>query len=75
MSELRDAKRIASSYLNDIDHCVEYKNAYVFSNSRSSGSAGGADAPIAVLKQTGEVMSEEEYFAKHGRNRIGEADC
>ena len=42
MSELRDAKRIASNYLAGIDHCVEYKNAYIFSNSRSGGSAGGA---------------------------------
>ena len=40
MTEFKDAKRIAAGYLKDIDHCVEYKNAFVFTNSRSSKGLG-----------------------------------
>ena len=72
MTEMRDAKRIAASYLSDINHCVEYTNAYVFSNSRSSASIGGADTAVAVLKKTGEAMNVNEYFANYGRASVRE---
>lgn len=74
MTDLRDAKRIARNYLSDINHCVEYTNAFVFSNARSSASIGGADAAVAVLKKTGEVMNANEYFAHYGRASVQEYD-
>ena len=74
MSEIRDAKRIAENYLSDISRCEEYENAYVFFSAGSDGSIGGADSPVAILKKTGEAMGLEEYFEKHGRERIREVD-
>ena len=74
MSEIRDARRIAENYLTEINYCEEYENAYVFYNRRSGESIDGADAPVAVLKKTGETMELEEYFEKHGRERIREVD-
>ena len=74
MSEIRDARRIAENYLSDINYCEEYENAFVFFNAGSGEDVSGADAPIAVLKNSGETMSLEEYLEKHGRERIREID-
>jgi len=73
MTEFKDAKRIAAGYLKDIDHCVEYKNAFVFTNSRSSKGLG--DQPVAVLKKTGEAMDFERYLREYGRVSLREFDC
>ena len=73
MTEFRDAKRIADRYLNGINHCVEYKNAFVFYNSQSRSSFG--DSPVAVLKKTGEAMNFDEYLKEYGRITLREFDC
>lgn len=58
---LREARRIASRWLDDISGCTEYTNAYMFFNPRSENAIGGFDMPVFVLKQNGRLMSTMEY--------------
>ena len=58
---LEEAKIIADIYLKGITHCVEYEDAFWFSNRKSSLSFGGMDSPVIILKENGKVISAASY--------------
>ena len=58
---LEKAKSIADMYLKGITHCVEYEDAFWFSNRKSSLSFGGMDSPVIILKENGKVISAASY--------------
>lgn len=57
---LKEAKKINS----DIDTCVEYKNGYMFANSKSK-TIGGGGAPFVVLKSSGKVVTMSYFNGRY----------
>ena len=71
---LEKAKSIADMYLKGITHCVEYEDAFWFSNRKSSLSFGGMESPVIVLKENGKVVSAGSYIERGAGEIIREID-
>ena len=71
---LEKAKSIADMYLKGITHCVEYEDAFWFSNRKSSLSFGGMESPVIVLKENGKVVSAVSYTDRGTGEIIREID-
>ena len=71
---LEKAKSIADMYLKGITHCVEYEDAFWFSNRKSSLSFGGMESPVIVLKENGKVVSSVSYTDRGAGEIIREID-
>lgn len=71
MLTLKEALAIAKSKKNYINHCVEYTNAYMFSGDTGEEADGG-DAPIVVMKETGETMNMSAYIWTPDKEYVGE---
>ena len=74
MLTLEEAKKKADKHLRDIDRCVEYDNAYIFSNKVGRFSIGGGDMPVVVLKESGKVVDITSYYDTMGGKLIKEFD-
>ena len=53
---LEEAKAIAGKQLQNISGCVEFSNAFCFTNAQSETAIGGPDAPVFVLKENGGLI-------------------
>lgn len=71
MLTLKEALAIAKSKKGRINHCVEYTNAYMFSWDTGEETDGG-DAPIVVMKETGETMNMSAYIWTPDKEYVGE---
>ena len=71
---LEKAKSIADMDLKGITHCVEYEDAFWFSNRKSSLSFGGMESPVIVLKENGKVVSAASYTGRGAGEIIREID-
>ena len=71
---LEKAKSIADMYLKGITHCVEYEDAFWFSNRKSSLFFGGMESPVIVLKENGKVVSAGSYIERGACEIIREID-
>ena len=65
------ARDIAAELYPEINYCMEYTDAYIFSDKDYIGFGG--KSPIVILKKTGEVLSMVEYTNASG-NLIREWD-
>ncbi len=63
---LEEAKAIAGKQLQNISGCVEFSNAFCFTNAQSETAIGGPDAPVFVLKENGRIVSLPEYYDEIG---------
>lgn len=70
MIDFEEALKIAKSHKRDINHCVEYTNAYMFCYQRDDV-AGAVESPIVVLKEDGRVMSMTKYAWTPGKEYVG----
>lgn len=63
-----EATAKAKKHWNGINYCTEYENAYLFSkkNDRSFGGPG----PVAVLKDTGEMVNMTYFVDKVDRGKL-----
>lgn len=66
MITLEEAGKIAAKRLKGISGCTEYTTAWCFYNPASANSDGGPDAPVVVMKETGERCTFPEFVLKHG---------
>lgn len=68
---VNEALRVAKQYKHNINYCMEYEDAFVFSTSGSSD-IGGNTIPIVVLKSNGNVINMVEYCDIPSAKLIGE---
>ena len=71
---LEKAKSIADMYLKGITHCVEYEDAFWFSNRKSSLSFGGMESAVVVRKENGKVVRAGSYTDRGAGEIIREID-
>lgn len=55
-----EAKKIALANKADIDRCVEYEDAYLFSSSHDEDGDGGR-GPCVILKDSGQAILATAY--------------
>lgn len=67
MLTYEEALAVAKKAKADINHCVEYSNAYMFSHDTGEDSDGG-DSPVVVLKENGDTMSMSTYMWTPGKD-------
>ena len=63
------AIKIAKQYEKDVNYCVEYSNAYFFSN-YDDDSEGVS--PVVVMKDGGDVMNIFAYIDRYGGEYVSE---
>ena len=71
---LEKAKSIADMYLKGITHCVEYEDAFRFSNRKNSLSFGGMESSVIVLKKNGKIARAGSYTDRGAGEIIREID-
>lgn len=59
-----EAVKAAKKINPNVDTCVEYKNGYMFADSKAKAGTGGANAPFVVLK-TGKVVTMAYFNGKY----------
>ena len=63
------ALSIAKNAKKNINHCVEYSDAYMFSHDTGKDTDGG-ESPIVVMKQDGKTMNMSAYIWRPGKKYI-----
>ena len=71
---LEQAKDVADQYLKGISHCVEYSDAFWFSNEKSNLSLDGVESPVIILKGNGRAVSAAAYVAAGAGKMIREIE-
>lgn len=66
MITLDEAREIAAKRLKNIGGCTEYTTAWCFCSPGSADCDGGSDAPVVVMKETGECCGMPEFILQHG---------
>ena len=59
MISLSEAMSIAKELKENINYCMEYSDAFVFSNKYSEEIGG--DSPIVILKENGDAINMVDY--------------
>ena len=67
------AYELAKQKMPNIDACVEYENAYMFKRKAEKHSIGGNGFCI-VLKDSGKILSQTEYFKDYETEKVREFD-
>lgn len=57
-----------------ISHCIEFSDAFWFSNEKSNLSLGGVESPVIILKGNGRAVSTAAYVAAGAGKMIREID-
>ncbi len=75
MISFKDAAEKTMNFRGEIvDHCIEYDIAYLFTYPKDPISIGGFSAPIAVMKETGKIISQALLLLDYELTKIGEFD-
>ena len=69
----QQAYDIARQQMPNIDACVEYENAYMFKRKAENHSIGGHGFCI-VLKESGKIVSQTDYFELYATAIVREFD-
>lgn len=68
-----DALTKARQLKSQINHCIEFTNAYVFSYSTGEHTVGG-DSPLVIMKDTGEALNFIVYAITPDKEIIQQFD-
>ena len=72
MTTFESAKKEALKLRRDVDFCMEYEKAYVFSK-KNDISIGG-EGPVVILKDSGKAINMVEFCNMHSGELIREEE-